>query len=579
MTIFIQGTAASKGYARAKAMIYRGIEFELAPHEIEDSQAELRRLDDAATASLEQLTVLREHTMESLGSQEADIFEAHSLLLQDPEFIESMKKLIETQHVHAEFCVSKVTLQYVDLFESMNDDYMRQRSSDLRDIGLRIIANLRKVPYGLPSLQQAPVILVAHELSPSDTIRLDLRYVKGFIAQAGGQTSHSAIMARARGIPAVVGLPDLLEHIREGDLLLLDGVAGTVAINPTHEEQNKFEQRIRDFEHERLGLMELKNAASTTMDGHAIELAANIGGIADLPHALEQGAEGIGLFRTEFLFMNRTSLPDEEEQFQVYRRVAEEMTGRSVIIRTFDVGGDKPLDYLDLPHEDNPFLGYRAIRICLDRPGLFKTQLRAILRASHYGNIKIMYPMIAAVEEVRLANQICAEVKQDLIQQGVPFNAEIAVGIMIEIPAAALLVSQLAKEVDFFSLGTNDLIQYMMACDRMNPHISHLYQPFNPSVLTVIKQVVEAAHRSGKWVGVCGEMASDVVAAPLLIGMGVDELSMNASQILTIRQFIRNATFTQLQEIAEEALLYATSDEIKAYLNSAFAKLQSNVII
>ncbi len=577
MSIFIQGTVASNGYALAEAMIYRGIEFELQAHEIKDTPTELHRLDEAIATSIQQVTALRNQTLESLGSQEADIFEAHIYLLQDPEFIGAIKNLIETQHVHAEFCVSKVTLQYMQLFEGMIDDYMKQRGSDLRDIGQRIIANLRKEPYGLTSLLQIPIILVARELSPSDTIRLDLRHVKGFITEEGGQTSHSAIMARSRGIPAVVGLSNLLENIHEGDLLLLDGVAGTVMINPTYEEQNDFEQRVRDFENERVGLMELKNMSSTTSDKHSIELAANISGLADLPSVIEQGAEGIGLFRTEFLFMNRTSLPDEEEQFEVYRQVAERMTGRPIIIRTFDIGGDKQLDYLDLPYEDNPFLGYRAIRISLDRPELFKTQLRAILRASHYGNIRIMYPMIATVEEVRLANQMCAEVKQDLIQQGIPFHPQIEVGIMIEIPAAALLANQLAKEVDFFSLGTNDLIQYMMACDRMNPHVSNLYQPFHPSILTIIKQVIEAAHQSGKWVGVCGEMASDPLAAQLLIGMGIDELSMNASQILPIRRMIRTTSFTQLQQIVKTSLSYATSDEVKAHLHAEFAKLQKNV--
>ncbi|MBM7557712.1 phosphoenolpyruvate--protein phosphotransferase, partial [Halanaerobacter jeridensis] len=410
------------------------------------------------------------------------------------------------------------------------------------------------------------VILVAKDLAPSDTTQIDKELVQGFATTVGSRTSHTAIMARSMEIPAVVGANGILDDVETGDQIIVDGLDGTVIVNPTEEELNKYEEKAEEYAERKKRLAELKEVPAETTDGHQVELVANIGTPADIPGAQDNGAEGIGLYRSEFLYMDRDSLPSEEEQFEAYKEVAEKIDG-SIVIRTMDIGGDKELPYLDMPEEMNPFLGYRAIRMCLDKPEIFKVQLRAILRASAYGEVKIMYPMISAVEQLREANQILEEVKEELREENIEFDEDLEVGMMIEVPAAAMVADILAKEADFFSIGTNDLIQYTTATDRMNEQIADLYQPFHPALLRLIKRVVDAAHAEGKWAGMCGEMAGDKRLAPFLLGVGLDEFSMSAVSIPEVKDQIRNMSLAEAEEIAEKALNCETAQEVRKVLS------------
>lgn len=563
MSIKRKGIAASDGIAIARATILYKNQLQVTVQLKVDIVKELQRIDLALQKSIEEIQALYEETCNKLGEAHAQIFSAHLMFLNDPEFIGEIRNRIEHQNENAEFALQEVTVALVQTFEMMDDEYFKQRSVDIQDVSQRMMQHL--LGHSVTSIGnfKEPVILVANDLTPSDTIGLDQQFVQAFITNVGGRTSHSAIVARAMRIPAVVGLGEITDQIHQGDLLIVDGFRGEVILQPTEEELHMYTNQQQAYVAKQQALDVFIHEQSMTKDGHMIELAANIATPHEVEGVLQTGAEGIGLFRSEFLYMNRASAPTEEEQFQAYQMVVSVMKGKPVIIRTLDVGGDKEIPYLELPKEENPFLGYRAIRVCLEQTDLFKTQLRAILRASHYGEVKIMFPMISTVTEVKLAKKLLEEAKMELSNEGIPYQSQIEVGIMIEIPASAVASDILAKEVDFFSIGTNDLIQYTLACDRMNQKISHLYQPYHPAVLRLVKMVVDAAHQAGKWVGMCGEMAGDPIAVPILIGMGLDELSMSSGSILSIRKQIREFSFAEFQSIAEEALQQDSQESVR----------------
>lgn len=571
-TIQVHGIGASAGIAIARAQVWKKQD-QIIGQEVKSPEQELARFKKASEQALSGLATLHEQTKQRLGQKEADIFQAHMMLLQDPELIGQIEVLLAAGNINAEAAVQQVTGELATLFSSLEDEYMRERAADIRDVGQRLLSCLQQVARDhrqgaareeIGTLDA--VIVVAHDLSPSDTAQLDTGLIKGFATQIGGGTSHSAIMARALGIPAVVGLGQALEQVEDGDLIVLDGTAGLLCLRPDEEELSSYEQKRADWLREKKRQARWAELPTVTQDGHRVELGANIGHPDECRAVQQVGGEGIGLFRSEFLFMNRASMPDEEEQFQAYRQVAQDMNGKPVVIRTLDIGGDKELPYMNLQSELNPFLGYRAIRLCLDREELFLTQLRAILRASHYGSVKLMYPMIATLEEWRAANRLLAEAKETLARAGIPFDPAIEVGLMIEVPAAALASELFARDADFLSIGTNDLIQYTLACDRMNEQVSGLYQPFHPAVLRLIRQVIDAAHRYGRRVSMCGEMASDPLAIPLLLGMGLDGFSMSASSVLAARELINQLSFEEMKELAEAALKLEGQEQVKALL-------------
>lgn len=572
-TIRVHGIGASAGIAIARAQVWKKQD-QIIGQEVKSPEQELARFKKASEQALSGLATLHEQTKQRLGQKEADIFQAHMMLLQDPELIGQIEVLLAAGNINAEAAVQQATGELATLFSSLEDEYMRERAADIRDVGQRLLSCLQEAVWG--NLQGTAreekgtsldaVIVVAHDLSPSDTAQLDTGLIKGFATQIGGGTSHSAVMARALGIPAVVGLGQALEQVEDGDLIVLDGTAGLLCLRPGEEELAFYEQKRADWLREKNRQARWAALPTVTKDGHRVEVGANIGHPDECRAVQQVGGEGIGLFRSEFLFMNRASMPDEEEQFQAYRQVAQDMNGKPVVIRTLDIGGDKELPYLNLQSELNPFLGYRAIRLCLDREELFLTQLRAILRASHYGSVKLMYPMIATLEEWRAANRLLAEAKETLARAGIPFDPAIEVGLMIEVPAAALASELFARDADFLSIGTNDLIQYTLACDRMNEQVSGLYQPFHPAILRLIRQVIDAAHRYGRRVSMCGEMASDPLAIPLLLGMGLDGFSMSASSVLAARELINHLSFEEMKELAEAALKLEGQEQVKALL-------------
>jgi len=561
-----KGTAASPGIAIGKALVYKDVDLNIDKLNISEVENENKKLHDAIEKARVQLNAIKEEAAKKLGAKQAQIFEAHLMVLEDPELLSQIKDKINNEKINVEYATKEVIDNFVSLFESMDDEYMRERSADIRDVGIRILKNLLGIEIvNLASLSDE-IILVAHDLTPSDTATMNRDKVLGFVTDIGGRTSHTAIMARSLEVPAVVGLKDITDTINDGDTIVFDGEEGVVHVNPTESVLSLFQQKKKDYEISRRDLQALKGMPTVSKDGRAVELAANIGTPKDIKGVIENDAEGIGLYRTEFLYMNRNSMPTEEEQFQAYKEVLEGMEGRPVIIRTLDIGGDKELPYLNLPKEMNPFLGYRAIRICLDQTEIFKIQLRALLRASVYGNLKIMYPMISSVEEVRDANKILEEVKNELDKENISYSKSIEVGIMVEIPAAAVIGDLLIKEVDFFSIGTNDLIQYTKAVDRMNEKISYLYDPFNPAILRMIKMIIDYAHEGGKWVGMCGEMAGDKNFIPILLGLGLDEFSMSAVSILPARKIISEISYNDMKKLAEVVLTLPTSEEIKEYI-------------
>ncbi|MEY8446016.1 phosphoenolpyruvate--protein phosphotransferase [Enterococcus ratti] len=557
MVEMLKGIAASDGVAVAKAYLLVQPDLTFSKTTVEDTAAEASRLDDALAKSTEELQLIREKAAQSLGEAEAQVFDAHLMVLSDPEMVGQIKKNIKDNSVNAEAALKEVTDMYIGMFEAMEDNaYMQERAADIRDVAKRILAHLLGVTLPNPSMINEEVVVVAHDLTPSDTAQLDRNFVKAFVTDIGGRTSHSAIMARSLEIPAIVGTKEITAKVKEGDILAVNGLQGDVIVDPTNEQKAEFEKIGAEYAAQKAEWEKLKHAETITADGKHFELAANIGTPKDLVGVHNNGAEAVGLYRTEFLYMDSPDFPTEEDQYEAYKAVLEGMKGKPVVVRTMDIGGDKELPYLQLPHEMNPFLGYRALRISLSEQGdeMFRTQMRALLRASVHGNLRIMFPMVATLKEFRGAKAIFEEEKQKLLSEGVEVSETIQVGIMIEIPAAAVLADKFAKEVDFFSVGTNDLIQYTMAADRMNERVSYLYQPYNPSILRLIKHVIDSAHAEGKWAGMCGEMAGDQTAVPLLVGMGLDEFSMSATSILKTRSLMKRLDMTKMAELADRAL-------------------------
>jgi phosphotransferase system enzyme I (PtsI) len=535
-----KGIQASKGYAIGEVFIKEEQNLTFTERKIEDVEIEKNRLKQAVEASRSQLEQIKEKTERELGADKGAIFESHLMILDDPEFTGAVDMGIETNKINAEKALQDVAEMYIGIFEAMDDEYMRERGADIKDVWKRILQNLLgKASVDMGNLNENTVI-IAHDLTPSDTAQLDKKKVVAFLTNIGGRTSHSAIMARTLEIPAVVGLGDIIECAKNGDTIIVDGVEGIVIINPDKETTRIYQEKKNSFEEEKKELKKLLGIKTITKAGKSIDIAGNIGQPEDVHQVLQNGGEGIGLFRTEFLYMDREDMPSEEEQFEAYKYVAEKMEGKSVVIRTLDIGGDKKLPYLPMPEEMNPFLGYRAIRICLDRTDIFRIQLRALLRASAFGNIKIMFPMIASLSEFLKAKEILLDCMKELKKKGIQFNENLETGIMVEIPAAAVMADELAKHVDFFSIGTNDLIQYTLAADRMNEKVSYLYDPMHPAVLKLIKMTIEAAHKEGKWCGMCGEMAGEEEAISTLLEYGLDEFSMSASSILRAKQIIIN---------------------------------------
>ena len=565
----IQGISGSRGVAVGNVYRYIQEEIVIPDYTVADDKVEeeIGKFAAAMAATLKQLDTIRQKALDEMGPEEAAIFEAHMQIAQDPSLSDGIKSLVESSHTNVVAATAQTIEAFANIFLGMEDAYMRERGADIKDIGDRLMRNMLGMnPRGLSHIS-GEVILVAQDLAPSDTASLDKNVVKGIVTAAGGPTSHAAIMARTLEIPAVMGVGDI-ESFVDGDKAVVLGTDGIVEMNPSDADWDEYTNQAAAFQEELKRLRKSANLEATTTDGHHVELFGNIGKAKDAKNALTMGAQGIGLYRTEFLYMENDELPAEDVQFEEYKKVAQDMKGKPVIIRTMDIGGDKELKCLDLPSEMNPFLGYRAIRISLNRPDIFKVQLRALLRASAFGDIHIMYPMIASVEEVKQANAMLDECKEELTAEGKEFNKDIKVGIMIEVPAAAVISPILAKYVDFFSIGTNDLCQYTLAVDRMNEAIGSLYQPLHPGVIRLIKHVIDASHEHGKFTGMCGELASDPVATMILLGLGLDEFSMTASSIPLIKNILRSVSKAECEEVANKALTMDTAEEITGYAKS-----------
>ncbi|MBW9212285.1 MULTISPECIES: phosphoenolpyruvate--protein phosphotransferase [Terrabacteria group] len=567
----MKGIAASQGIAIAKVYKLEQPVVEIGA-EVKSVNEEMAILDKAMAKTISDIEAIKEVASKSLKAEELEIFDAHLMMANDPEYRSSIESSIQNDGVSAASAAKSVSDRMVGMFESMDDEYMKARATDIKDVSFRLLCNIlgKEIP-NLVTLKE-PVVIVAKDLTPSDTGSLNKEYAKGFVTEMGGRTSHSAIMARSLEIPAIVGCGDLLSQVKNGDEIILDAIAGEIILNPSSEQVVSYQEKWLDFQKEKEELRSLKDKGSMTLDGHKVDLVGNIGSPADVQAVLDNGGEGVGLFRTEFLYMkSEEDFPSEEVQFSAYKQVLEAMEGRQVVIRTLDIGGDKKLKYYQFEEEMNPFLGVRAVRFCLMRKDVFRTQLRALLKASAYGKLAIMFPMIATVNEFREAKGLYDEVRAELEKEGVKM-AKVQVGIMIEIPAAAVNADQLAKEADFFSIGTNDLIQYTMAADRMSQNVSYLYQPFNPSVLRLIKMAIDGAHSQGKWCGMCGEMAGDAQASPILLGLGLDEFSMSAVSILPARKVINSLSYEEMKKLADECVQLATAEEVKAHIEEVLGK-------
>ncbi|MCI2770095.1 phosphoenolpyruvate--protein phosphotransferase [Staphylococcus warneri] len=569
MSKLINGIAASDGVAIAKAYLIVEPDLSFDSSEtITDVEGETSKFNNAIEASKIELTKIRNNAEVQLGADKAAIFDAHLLVLDDPELIQPIQDKIKNDHVNAATALNEVTTQFITIFESMDNEYMKERAADIRDVSKRVLTHILGVELPNPSMIDESVVIIGNDLTPSDTAQLNKEFVQGFVTNIGGRTSHSAIMSRSLEIAAVVGTKSITKEVKQGDMIIVDGLTGDVIIDPTEDEVIAYQNKRERFFEDKQELQKLRDAETVTVDGVHAELAANIGTPNDLPGVIENGAQGIGLYRTEFLYMGRDQLPTEEEQFEAYKKVLETMDGKRVVVRTLDIGGDKELPYLDLPDEMNPFLGYRAIRLCLAQPDIFRPQLRALLRASVYGKLNIMFPMVATIKEFRDAKAMLLEEKENLQNEGYEVSEDIELGIMVEIPATAALADVFAKEVDFFSIGTNDLIQYTLAADRMSERVSYLYQPYNPSILRLVKQVIEASHKEGKWTGMCGEMAGDATAVPLLLGLGLDEFSMSPTSILKARRQINGLSKNEMSELANRAIHCATQEEVMELVNN-----------
>lgn len=558
----LKGIGASDGIAIAKAYLLVEPDLSFNNEKVADVDAEVEKFKVAVNQSKVELTQIRNNAEIALGPDKAAIFDAHLLVLEDPELINPIEDNIRNNQMNAAASLSEVSTNFITIFESMDNEYMKERAADIKDVSKRVLSHILGVSLPNPTMIDEPVVIIAEDLTPSDTAQLNKKFVQGFATNIGGRTSHSAIMSRSLEIPAVVGTKNITDAVQQGDFVIVDGIAGEVIINPDEQTVTGYKARQAAFLQEKEELKQLVNDKTVTKEGKHVELAANIGTPNDLEGVKNNGAEGIGLYRTEFLYMGRDAMPSEDEQFEAYKKVLSEMDGKRVVVRTLDIGGDKELPYLNLPKEMNPFLGYRAIRLCLDQQDIFRTQLRALLRASIHGKLSIMFPMIATINEFRDAKAILEEEKANLIADKVKVADDIELGIMVEIPSTAAMADIFAKEVDFFSIGTNDLIQYTMAADRMSERVSYLYQPYNPAILRLIKQVIDASHKEGKWTGMCGEMAGDSTAIPLLLGLGLDEFSMSATSILSARRQIKNLSQPEMAKVAEQALNCATQEEV-----------------
>ncbi|QHK90466.1 phosphoenolpyruvate--protein phosphotransferase [Staphylococcus aureus] len=569
MSKLIKGIAASDGVAIAKAYLLVEPDLTIDKNEkVTDVEGEVAKFNSAIEASKVELTKIRNNAEVQLGADKAAIFDAHLLVLDDPELIQPIQDKIKNENANAATALTDVTTQFVTIFESMDNEYMKERAADIRDVSKRVLSHILGVELPNPSMIDESVVIVGNDLTPSDTAQLNKEFVQGFATNIGGRTSHSAIMSRSLEIPAIVGTKSITQEVKQGDMIIVDGLNGDVIVNPTEDELIAYQDKRERYFADKKELQKLRDADTVTVDGVHAELAANIGTPNDLPGVIENGAQGIGLYRTEFLYMGRDQMPTEEEQFEAYKEVLEAMDGKRVVVRTLDIGGDKELSYLNLPEEMNPFLGYRAIRLCLAQQDIFRPQLRALLRASVYGKLNIMFPMVATINEFREAKAILLEEKENLKNEGHDISDDIELGIMVEIPATAALADVFAKEVDFFSIGTNDLIQYTLAADRMSERVSYLYQPYNPSILRLVKQVIEASHKEGKWTGMCGEMAGDETAIPLLLGLGLDEFSMSATSILKARRQINGLSKNEMTELANRAVDCATQEEVIELVNN-----------
>lgn len=562
MSDILKGIAASSGIAIGKAFLLLEPELTVSKKSISNSEDEIIRFQTAIDGAKQELQTIRDRAAIDLGEENAAIFDAHLLVLDDPELFHSVETKIKDEKINAEAALQETADSLIELFEQLDNEYMRERAADIRDVTKRVIAKLMGIDVPNIALIHEEVIIISKDLAPSETAQLNKAYAKGFTTEMGGRTSHSAIMARSLEIPAVVGISSATSAIKNGDTIIIDGDNGEVFVNPSQDVIELYKKKQAEFELQKAELALLKNEKTVTLDGKHLEVAANIGTPEDVESVLENGGEGVGLYRTEFLYMGKDALPTEDEQFSAYKEVLEKMEGKPVVVRTLDIGGDKKLPYLSLPEELNPFLGFRAIRLCLEDQDLFRIQLRALLRASTFGNLKIMFPMIATLEEFRAAKQLLLDEKQSLQARGIAVAENIELGIMVEIPSTAVMADQFAKEVDFFSVGTNDLIQYTMAADRMNERVSYLYQPYNPAILRLVKMVINAAHAEGKWVGMCGEMAGDSIAIPLLVGLGLDEFSMSAPSMLKARNQMNKLNQSDMKALADKALHMQTSDQV-----------------
>ncbi|HBC1879025.1 TPA: phosphoenolpyruvate-protein phosphotransferase PtsI [Escherichia coli] len=565
----ISGILASPGIAFGKALLLKEDEIVIDRKKISADQVdqEVERFLSGRAKASAQLETIKTKAGETFGEEKEAIFEGHIMLLEDEELEQEIIALIKDKHMTADAAAHEVIEGQASALEELDDEYLKERAADVRDIGKRLLRNILGLKIIDLSAIQDEVILVAADLTPSETAQLNLKKVLGFITDAGGRTSHTSIMARSLELPAIVGTGSVTSQVKNDDYLILDAVNNQVYVNPTNEVIDKMRAVQEQVASEKAELAKLKDLPAITLDGHQVEVCANIGTVRDVEGAERNGAEGVGLYRTEFLFMDRDALPTEEEQFAAYKAVAEACGSKAVIVRTMDIGGDKELPYMNFPKEENPFLGWRAIRIAMDRKEILRDQLRAILRASAFGKLRIMFPMIISVEEVRALRKEIEIYKQELRDEGKAFDESIEIGVMVETPAAATIARHLAKEVDFFSIGTNDLTQYTLAVDRGNDMISHLYQPMSPSVLNLIKQVIDASHAEGKWTGMCGELAGDERATLLLLGMGLDEFSMSAISIPRIKKIIRNTNFEDAKVLAEQALAQPTTDELMTLVN------------
>lgn len=563
----MKGLGTSPGIGIGKVFLYVEPEINIEKKNIESPELEIERFNESINKAMEEIDYLYKRTLDEVGQDEAEIFTAHKMMLEDPEFINGVKGKINNENANAEWAVNEVANQFIAVFEGIEDEYLRARAADLKDVSSRLLRVLLGIePIDLMAINKESII-VAEDLTPSDTAGMNKDKVVGMVTVLGGRTSHTSIIARTLGIPAIAGIDNILKEVNHGDMMIIDGDVGEVIINPTDEELKLYKKKLQEMNEFKERLKSMIGEESISKDGHRVEIAGNIGTPSDIDNVLVNDGEGVGLFRTEFLYMDSDSLPTEEKQFEAYKFVAEKLEGKPLVIRTLDVGGDKEIPYLDLPKEMNPFLGYRAIRLCLDRTDIFKTQLRAIYRASYYGNIKIMFPMISNINELRSAKILAEEVREELRKENIPFKEDVEIGIMVEVPSVAIHSKAFAKEVDFFSIGTNDLIQYTVAVDRGNQNISYLYNQYHPAVLNLINMTIKNGHEAGIWVGMCGEVAGDEKLIPVLLAMGLDEFSMSAGSILRARYQIRNTSKLEVAKHLDTILNLPTAEDVERYID------------